>query len=53
MTDMGKGSEKPGGLEGAGAVEPRWTLGHASLLGSWEDACWREGRGGGEQADLV
>lgn len=32
---MGKAAKKLGGAEAAGAVQPRWTLGHASLLGSW------------------
>lgn len=34
---MGKGTKKLGGAEGPEAVEPRWTLGHANLLGRWED----------------
>lgn len=35
--DMGKGAKKLGGAEGPEAVGPRCSLGHANLLGRWED----------------
>lgn len=47
--DVGKGAKKLGGAKAAGAVQPRWTLGHASLLGSWGDTSWHECRGWGHK----